>query len=99
MYICKFGQNSSSGPEGDPRKRIYVDVDFTDVVDVIRTKHNMSPTLQAGGLKYIMKGEGGIVKPVPKITINFDKPCDKTSDLKEQIFVDSFSCSPLNFLF
>ena len=37
MYLCKFGQKPSSGPEDNPGKRSYGDTD----ADGIRTKNNM----------------------------------------------------------
>ena len=46
MYLCKFGQNPSTGSEDNAGKRRYTDVDADAIADAnaegIRTKNNMS---------------------------------------------------------
>ena len=46
MYLCKFGQNPSTGSKDIASERSYADAD----ADRIRTKNNMSPTFGLGDI-------------------------------------------------
>ena len=46
MYLCKFGQNTSTVSENNARKRSYADADAN--VDEIRIKNDMSPLPSVG---------------------------------------------------
>ena len=54
MYLCKFGQNPSTGSKDIVSERSYADADADD--SGIRTKNNMSPTFGWGDITRIVRG-------------------------------------------
>ena len=50
MYLCKFGQNPSTGSKDIASERSYTDADADVDADGIGTKNNMSPTFGWGDI-------------------------------------------------
>ena len=56
MYLCKFGQNPSTGSKDITSEKSYADADMDADADGIRTKNNMSPTIGCGDIMTKMVG-------------------------------------------
>ena len=64
MYLCKFGQNPSTGSKDITSERSYADADAEVDADGICTKNNMSPTFGWGD---IMTKLVGCLTPISTI--------------------------------
>ena len=83
MYLCKFGQNPSTGSKDIASDRSYADA-YADA-DGIRTKNNMSPTFGCGdiikiGLPLLVKIFYMILEK-DQVHIELDNKTAKTKNL------------------